>query len=126
MTEQQDSSVPPVFKAIMGHKLESGIVFATKEDIIKAIQAVQDPELLLNVYELGLIYDIQQKDDGDVHILMTLTSPSCPMGGEIPFWVAGAVSSVPGVGEVEVELTFDPPWTLDKLSEDIKISMGIE
>lgn len=126
MTEIKNQTTSPVFKAVMGTKLEKGTSLATKENIIKAIQAVQDPELLLNVYELGLIYDIQQKETGDVHILMTLTSPSCPMGGEIPFWVAGAVSSVPGVGEVEVELTFTPPWTLDKLSEEVKISMGIE
>ena len=80
---------------------------------------------MLSVYELGLIYDIKQQENGDVYILMTLTSPTCPMAGEMPTMVANAVASVPGTGIVTVELTFDPPWTVEKLSDDIKLMMGI-
>lgn len=113
------------FKATAGEPLKPGVALASKDDIIMAIKAVQDPELMLNVYELGLIYDIQQKENGDVYVLMTLTSPTCPMAGEMPGMVANAISSVPGIGVVTVELTFDPPWTTDKLSEEIKLMMGI-
>ncbi|MBR6412653.1 MAG: DUF59 domain-containing protein [Alphaproteobacteria bacterium] len=134
MTDEQDSVIPPLpdlpdmdlaFKATVGEPLKEGSPHAAEADIITALQAVQDPELMLNVYELGLIYKIDQQDNGDVYILMTLTSPTCPMAGEMPYMVANAVSSVPGTGVVTVELTFDPPWTTDKLSEDIKLMMGI-
>ena len=134
MSDEQDSIIPPLpdlpdmdlaFKAAVGEPLKEGAPHARHEDIITALQAVQDPELMLNVYELGLIYKIEQQENGDVYILMTLTSPTCPMAGEMPYMVANAVSSVPGTGVVTVELTFDPPWTTDKLSEDIKLMMGI-
>ena len=138
MTDEQKPALEPIvmpdtdfpdmdlaFKATAGTPLDSSVPHAGKEDIITALQAVQDPELMLNVYELGLIYDIKQQDNGDVYILMTLTSPTCPMAGEMPGMVANAVSSVPGTGVITVELTFDPPWTTDKLSEDIKLMMGI-
>ena len=113
------------YKATAGSPLSAGIPLASKEDIITALKAVQDPELMLNVYELGLIYDIKQEENGDAYILMTLTSPTCPMAGEMPTMVAYAVSSVPGTGTITVELTFDPPWTIERLSEDIKLMMGV-
>ena len=113
------------FKVKAGSPLAEGTSHASQEDIIGALKAVQDPELMLNVHELGLIYEIKQQDNGDVYLLMTLTSPTCPMAGEMIEMVANAVSSVIGVGEVTVELTFDPPWTTDRLSEDIKLMMGI-
>ena len=134
MSEEKEILTPPLsdlpdmdlaFKATVGEPLKEGAPHAQHADIITALQAVQDPELMLNVYELGLIYKIDQKENGDVYILMTLTSPTCPMAGEMPYMVANAVSSVPGTGIVTVELTFDPPWTTDKLSEDIKLMMGI-
>ena len=124
------SDVPPEavpnYKATVGSPLQEGIPHATKEDIIGALKAVQDPELFMNVYELGLIYDIQQKENGDVFILMTLTSPMCPIAGEMPKMAATAVSTVPGVGVTTVELTFDPPWTMDRLSDEVKLMMGID
>lgn len=129
-----DTIIPPqpetpdldmVYRATAGTPLEPGAQHATRDDIIGALKAVQDPELMLNVYELGLIYDIKQADNGDVNIVMTLTSPTCPMAGEMPGMVANAVSSVPGTGEVVVELTFDPPWSIDRLSEDIRLMLGL-
>lgn len=113
------------FTATVGEPLASGAAHATRDDIIAGIKSVQDPELMLNVYELGLIYDIAPQENGDVRIVMTLTSPACPIAGDMPYMVAHAVSSVPGVGVVSVELTFEPPWTTDKLSEEIKLMMGI-
>lgn len=112
------------YRAMAGTSLSAGTDLATHDDIVAAIKAVQDPELLLNVYELGLIYDIKQETDGNVFVLMTLTSPTCPMAGEMPGMVANAVASVPGVGQVTVELTFDPPWTVERMSEDIRLMMG--
>ncbi len=114
----------PTYRATAGQKLPTDIIPATEADVIGALKAVQDPELMLNIYELGLIYDIQIKEDGDVFVLMTLTSPTCPIAGDMPMMAANAVASVPGVGEVTVELTFDPPWTFEKMSDEVKLLMG--
>ncbi len=113
------------YSAEAGIPLKEGEQKATKDDIIGALKSVQDPELMLNVFDLGLIYDINQKENGDVEIQMTLTSPTCPMGPEMIQMAAHAVASVVGVGVVKVNLTFDPPWTTDKLSDEIKLMMGI-
>lgn len=112
------------YRATVGKPLEAGIPVASKEAIIAALKAVEDPELMMDIYELGLIYDIIQEENGDVKIVMTLTSPTCPIAGDMPAMVANAVSSVQGVGYVTVELTFDPPWTIDRLSDEIKLMMG--
>ena len=113
------------YTAKAGTPLSDGVKKASHEDIIGALKSVQDPELMLNVFDLGLVYDIKQKENGDVDIQMTLTSPTCPMGEEMIQMAAQAVSSVVGVGVVTVNLTFDPPWTTDKLSDEIKLMMGI-
>lgn len=124
------SSMEPVlpaetYKATAGTALKEGEVPALKTAIVSALKAVQDPELMLDIYSLGLIYDIQQYENGDVFILMTLTSPMCPIAGEMPIMAANAVASVVGVGIVTVELTFEPAWTVDRVSEDIRLLMGI-
>ena len=116
----------PNYTATVVETLPPDAPHASREDIISALKAVQDPELFMNIYELGLVYDIKQEENGDVKIVMTLTSPTCPIAGEMPGMTANAVSSVPGVGQVTVELTFDPPWTVDRLSDEIKILMGID
>ncbi len=113
------------YTAKAGTPLAEGVKKASHEDIIGALKSVQDPELMLNVFDLGLVYKVDQKDNGDVEIEMTLTSPTCPMGDEMIQMAAQAVSSVVGVGVVTVNLTFDPPWTTDMLSEEIKLMMGI-
>ncbi len=112
------------YRATAGEALPPDTPLASHDDIVAGIKAVQDPELLLNVYELGLIYDIKQSENGDVFVLMTLTSPMCPMAGEMPGMVANAAASVPGTGVVTVELTFEPPWTVERLSEDLRLMMG--
>jgi FeS assembly SUF system protein len=97
----------------------------TKEDIIKALQSVYDPEIPVSVYELGLIYDIVIKNNGDVDIIMTLTTPNCPEAQTIPEKIADVVSLVKGVNEVKVEITWDPPWTQDKMTEAAKLELGL-
>lgn len=94
------------------------------DDIISALKTVYDPEIPADIYELGLIYKIDIEDDRAVKIAMTLTAPGCPVAGEMPGWVENAVGAVEGVSGVEVEMTFDPPWTPDRMSEEAQVAIG--
>ena len=96
----------------------------TDERVREALRTVKDPELNLNIIDLGLVYDVEV-EDGNVHIEMTLTSPGCPVAGEMPAWVENAVASVAGVGQVSVKLTFDPPWDKDRMSDEAKLALGM-
>jgi len=80
----------------------------------------------VNIYDLGLIYDLEIHTDGSARIDMSLTAPACPVAGEIPFWVANAVADVEGVGEVQVNLIWDPPWDTGRMSDDAKLALGID
>jgi FeS assembly SUF system protein len=93
-------------------------------DIVAALKTVYDPEIPADVYELGLIYKIDIEDDRMVKIDMTLTAPGCPVAGEMPGWVENAVGAVEGVSGVEVSMTFDPPWTPDRMSEEAQVAVG--
>ena len=95
-----------------------------KELIIEGIKKVYDPEIPVDVYELGLIYDIKIYPVNNVYILMTLTSPSCPSAGSIPGEVEEAVRQIPEVNDVQVELTFEPSYTQDMMSEVAKLELG--
>lgn len=94
------------------------------DDIIAALKTVYDPEIPADIYELGLIYRIDIEDDRSVRIEMTLTAPGCPVAGEMPGWVENAVSAVEGVSHVEVTMTFDPPWTPERMSEEAQVAVG--
>ncbi|HUH50458.1 MAG TPA: SUF system Fe-S cluster assembly protein [Mycoplana sp.] len=94
------------------------------DDIIAALKTVYDPEIPADIFELGLIYKIDIEDDRMVKIDMTLTAPGCPVAGEMPGWVENAVSAVEGVSGVEVKMTFDPPWTPDRMSEEAQVAVG--
>ena len=94
------------------------------DKIIRAIKTVYDPEIPVDVYELGLIYEIDIKDNKDVHVLMTLTSPSCPAAESIPSDVKNRIEMIKEINEVEVEITFDPPYTTDLMSEEAKLELG--
>lgn|SRR6185312_1979224 len=94
--------------------------------ILAAIKTVYDPEMPVNIYELGLIYGIDVDDAGAVALRMTLTAPNCPVAGTLPGEVERAVRAVPGVSDVKIELTFDPPWTKARMSEAAKLELGIE
>ena len=94
-------------------------------DIVDALSTVFDPEIPVNIYELGLIYDIEAKDNGDVYITMSLTAPGCPVAGILPKQAADAVAKLAHVGLVEVELIWDPAWTKDRMSDDAKLALDI-
>jgi len=108
-----------------GTPLDAGEEKASEEAIVAAIRTVHDPEIPVNIYDLGLIYRLDVADNGDVAIDMTLTAPACPVAGEMPGKVAETVAAVPGVGEVEVHLVWEPPWTKDRMSEDAKLALDI-
>lgn len=94
------------------------------DDIIGALKTVYDPEIPADIYELGLIYKVDIDDSRDIDIEMTLTAPGCPVAGEMPIWVENAVASVDGVGQVKVEIVFDPPWTPERMSEEAQVAVG--
>ena len=93
---------------------------ATKDDVIIALKTVCDPEIMINIYDMGLIYNINLHDNGDVFIDMTLTAPGCPAAGVLPQQAADAVSALKGVGNVEVKIVWEPAWSLDKLSDEAR------
>lgn len=97
-----------------------------RDNIIAALKKVYDPEMPVNIYELGLIYGLDIDDAGRVAIRMTLTAPNCPVAGTLPSEVERAARAVPGVTDVKLELTFDPPWSKDRMSEAAKLALGLE
>ena len=97
-----------------------------EEQVIEAIKTVYDPEIPVNIYELGLIYKLDiDEEAGNVAVEMTLTSPACPVAGELPGQVETAIRTVEGVNEASVELVWDPPWTKDLLSDAAKLTLGL-
>ncbi|NEX15696.1 MAG: SUF system Fe-S cluster assembly protein [Halochromatium sp.] len=96
-----------------------------REPIIAALRQVHDPEIPVNIYDLGLIYKIDIANNGDVDVDMTLTAPACPVAGLMPVMVKDAVKTVEGVGEVAVELVWDPPWSPDTMSDEAKLTLGM-
>jgi FeS assembly SUF system protein len=95
-------------------------------EVAEQLRFVYDPELPVNVYDLGLIYDIQVDDQRNVHILMTLTSPACPVAGILPGEVESAARQTEGVGRVSVELTWDPPFTIERMSDEARLMLGLD
>lgn len=113
----------PVYKACAGKKLKNLNKKASMENIIESIKTVYDPEIPINIYDLGLIYKINQNDLGDVHVDMSLTAPGCPVAGILPQQVADAIASVDGVGNVDVEVVWEPAWSIERLSEEAKMML---
>jgi FeS assembly SUF system protein len=95
------------------------------DKIISVIKTIYDPEIPVDIYELGLIYDVMVNENFDVKILMTLTTPNCPVAETLPVDVEDKVKTMKGIKSVEVEITFDPPWTQDLMSEEAKLELGI-
>jgi len=108
-----DSAIPPA-------ELER-----LRNDLIAALKTVFDPEIPVDVYELGLIYRLDIDDDRNIEVDMTLTAPGCPVAGDMPGWVENAVSSVPGVGQVKVKLVFDPPWDMSRMSDEARLALNM-
>lgn len=96
------------------------------DDVIAALRTVYDPELPVNIYDLGLIYETGADAAGNVNVRMTLTAPSCPVAGSLPGEVERKLRAVPGVTDVKVELTFDPPWSPERMSRAAKLSLGFD
>ncbi len=96
-----------------------------KQKVIDALKTVYDPEIPVNIYDLGLIYDIQVTEENEVVVLMTLTAPTCPIAGNMPLEVEDAIRSIPEVTKAKVLLTFDPPWNPGMLSEEARLELGM-
>lgn len=95
------------------------------DQLIERLKTVYDPEIPVDIYELGLIYKVDVSDDKDIAIDMTLTAPGCPVAGEMPGWVEDAVREVPGVRNVKVDLVFDPPWDPSRMSDEAKLQLNM-
>lgn len=95
------------------------------EKIVKVLKTIYDPEIPVDIYELGLIYDVMVNTDYDVKILMTLTTPNCPVAESLPREVEERVKSLDTIKDCEVEITFDPPWTQDLMSEEARLELGL-
>ena len=117
-TAYAGSAISPVDGAKMVGK-------ADEIGIIDALMSVKDPEIPVNIYDLGLIYDIIRHESGDVSITMSLTAPGCPVAGEMPAQVAEAVAVLEDVGAVDVSLVWDPPWSPERMSEDAKMALDV-
>ena len=100
-------------------------VNALGEKIVRVIKTIFDPEIPVDIYELGLIYDVFVNEDYEVKILMTLTTPNCPVAETLPLEVEEKIKSIEAVKDAEVEITFDPPWTQDLMSEEAKLELGM-
>ena len=96
-----------------------------RHNVIAALRSIYDPEIPVNIYDLGLVYGLDIDASGQVDVRMTLTAPACPVAGTFPDTVASRLYEVPGVTEVRVDLVWEPPWTIDRLTEDVKLSLGL-
>ena len=94
------------------------------EQVVEACRSVYDPEIPVNIYDLGLIYTIEISEENDVNVIMTLTAPGCPVAGEMPGWVQEAVAGVGGIRTVEVALVWEPPWGMEMMSDEARLELG--
>lgn len=110
---------------VPGSALSQEELDALTPEIVKALKTVYDPEIPSDIFELGLIYNIDIADNREVTILMTLTAPGCPVAGEMPIWVENAVSAVPGVSGCKATITFDPPWDQSRMSDEARLALNM-
>ncbi len=113
------------FIATAGKKNNGPTRQIDKSEIVESLKTIHDPELPVNIYDLGLIYDIKLINRNDLKIKMSLTAPGCPVAGEMPGQVANTLAKIPNVGLIKVELVWEPAWTKDKMSEDAKLALDI-
>jgi len=124
MSAQSDEPiVPQDYVATAGESLETDSPKLQEEDIINALKTVCDPEIMIDIYNLGLVYKIEALEHGDVKIEMTLTAPTCPVAGILPQQAADAVASIKGAGKVEVKVVWEPAWSIEKMSQEAKDMM---
>ena len=120
-----DSEPLSEFVVTGGTPLSEGTEIATHAEMVEALRTVFDPEIPVNIYDLGLVYRCDIDQNGSVVVEMTLTAPGCPVAGEMPQWVADALTVLAGIGEVKVTLVWDPPWDQEKMSEEAKLELGM-
>ena len=120
-----DAPQSPVPEAGVASALSPQELDAFTSKLVTALKTVFDPEIPVDIYELGLIYKVDVADNKDVKVDMTLTAPNCPVAGEMPENVKAALQLVDGIGEVTVNMTFDPPWTPDRMSEEAKLELNM-
>ncbi len=126
MTQADSSDVKPNAPEMeLADQLPPEEVDRLTDDIVAALKTVYDPEIPADIYELGLIYRVDIDDGRNVTIDMTLTAPGCPVAGEMPGWVEGAVAAVPGVQSVVVNMVFDPPWDQSRMSDEARIALDM-
>lgn len=121
---ETESTVPEGFVAATGGALPPEEVERITTDLVAALKTVYDPEIPVDIYELGLIYKVDLDDDRKFSIDMTLTAPGCPVAGEMPGWVENAARTVEGIQDVEVKMVFDPPWGPDRMSEEAQVALN--
>lgn len=119
----EEISIPEDYEAHAGQPLPENEKLASQGDIVEALKTVFDPEIPINIYDLGLVYDVRQQENGDVDIDMTLTAPGCPVAGILPQQAADVVALVEGVGQVTVKIVWEPAWSLDRMSEEARAMM---
>ena len=125
MPHQSSSDPNAPFIATAGKKNNSSTRLINKSVIVDSLKTIYDPELPVNIYDLGLIYNISLIENNDVKIKMSLTAPGCPVAGEMPGQVANTLAKIPNVGLIEVELVWEPAWTKDRMSEEAKLALDI-
>ena len=129
MTDAQIQTDSPEFAkawdAPQQGALDQAEIDRLTDGIIEALKTVYDPEIPVDIYELGLIYKVDLSDERDVTIEMTLTAPGCPVAGEMPGWVEDAVKKVEGVRSAKADLVFDPPWDPSKMSDEAKLALNM-
>jgi FeS assembly SUF system protein len=123
-TTVSDNAAPASTASASTDSTSTDIV-ALRESVIDVLKSVYDPEIPVNIYELGMIYEVQISEEADVHVIMTLTSPACPVAGTLPGEVENKVQNVDGVATGKVELVWEPAWTPDKMTEAAKLQLGM-
>ena len=106
-------------------KLTDEQIASLGEEVIKVLKTIYDPEIPVDIYELGLIYDVQISDEGEAKVLMTLTTPNCPVAESLPMEVEEKVGEIEGITKSKVEITFEPEWEKDRMSEEAKFELGL-
>lgn len=129
-TSEETTAVGEIIEAPTEAKVEVSAIppeelARLSDDIVTAIKTVYDPEIPVDIYELGLIYKIDVSDERNIAIEMTLTAPGCPVAGEMPIWVENAVNTVEGVGMVDVHLVFDPPWDPSRMTDEARVALDM-
>ena len=123
-TESAELSASPNTPSFEASTIPPDELARLSGDIVQALKTVYDPEIPADIYELGLIYKVDIDDSRHVSVDMTLTAPGCPVAGDMPLWVEDAVAAVPGVSGAKANLTFDPPWSAERMSDEAKVAIG--